>query len=201
MSLLLAFSTVSLQAASSPTDYTPAFIGLGGVIVGGLIQTGFSWMKQRDELAQAMRADVAKFCHEAANFSAHLQHFAKMARAGKLYEFSPEYRNKAADDLTQMLMQMRSAGYKLVAGTDQRIADQADCVTHAVITYSNQLSGIFARETTEPDQVYPDAAPVLAEINELATMVEPRIYERHARFRSHLGAKKLVAKQSRNRQL
>ena len=196
---------LDLMTAAEPVaaraDYTPALIGIGGVIIGGLIQTAFGVVKMRDEQAQKLRADVADFCHDAGVYLGRVQQYVDYARAGHLYKRSDDYRNQALEDVTEKYTRLRASGYRLLASTDQRIASRSNYITEDIAAHSHELSDLFllpepGRE--KPD--WPDTRPLLGQVNELATMVEPRLYERHSRFRSLHRAKKLIIKQRKKLQ-
>ena len=47
--------TVAAAEAAEPTDYTPAFIGLGGAIAGGLIGVTGQWFARKSERTSAQQ--------------------------------------------------------------------------------------------------------------------------------------------------
>lgn len=106
------------------------------MVIGGLVQTAFGIVKVRDEHAQTLRADVADFCHDARIYLGRVQQYVNFAKEGHLHNKSDGFRSAARDEVMEKYDRLRSSGYRLLAGTDQRIASFSNVITYRISTYT-----------------------------------------------------------------
>lgn len=100
-------TSVAEQASQAQPDYTPAVIGLGGVVVGGLIRVMAQTAKERSARVADMRADVMDFAHKATVMADNLAELENIRREkpflwksitqDKLQSFSAEHVQYAKD--------------------------------------------------------------------------------------------------------
>lgn len=194
MSLMLQVMAAAEPAAATPPDYTPALLGLAGVIVGGIIQTIAQIVKERSLRVNETRAKVMAFAHEAFQYVGLLSQLADLRTGGRWGQMPRDQKLETASELTTLLASVRASGVALVGAADYRIADYASDVVNDILAYSDAHQTLFHGEPRACDNPYPPNDHVILQINKLMNMVTPRFFERHARFRSVGAATRLIEK-------
>ncbi|MDQ0678099.1 hypothetical protein QFZ30_001481 [Arthrobacter pascens] len=154
-------------------DFTVAMIGFLGVLLGGIIQTGFAWRKARNDEAQDAGPRVTDFQHRARVYLIHLAKIARMQSSGDLQK-----ERKEVSDVLQQEMSLRyraavDAGLALASIPDSRVALRARQVTGLIEKLADLHDGLFGT----PPRQWPPSGDLPRFIEELLDMVAPAIWE------------------------
>lgn len=182
--------------AAAQVDYTPAFIGLCGVLIGGLIQVGAQIAKERSARVAAARADVMDFAHRSLAFVDYTADMVSL-RATKQWDRLPT--EKQVTKATAMSEEIRSihlAGVSLAKVSDARVADYGYEVLNSVLNYNRAHGGLYAPDYRPLEGSTALTYELKYKINILINMVYPRKYETHLRFRSQKESTRIVDKDS-----
>ncbi|MET4095096.1 hypothetical protein [Arthrobacter sp. UYCu712] len=170
------------QAAAPAPDYTPAIIGLSGVVIGGMIQTIAQVFKERSARVAQTRKDVMTFVAAGYLF---------VDRLGQVVDLFPkmnqEQRNSSSESITLNQRAAHAAGMMVAGAADQRVASYSVVVLNTMLEFREGVDSIMdGRKPTaeEACRTYPTLADSRAALNLLLNMVHPREYEIHLRFKS-----------------
>lgn len=192
-------TSVAEQAAQPPVDYTPAIIGLSGVVVGGIIQVLAQTAKERAARVASVRADVMDFAQKAMVMADNLAEL-EAIREKKPYwwaSLSVDELKAKSDEHTANFKAAHRAGILLAKASDPRVAEFSYQVLVHCMKFSNAREGLFGAGVRYEAVRAATHTDLRREIQVLINMVAPRKYERHMRFRSVKAAKRLVDKQRR----
>lgn len=182
------------QASHSQPDYVPAVIGLGGVVVGGVIQVIAQTAKERSARVAEMRADVMDFAYKATVMADNMAEIEGIRRDRPLLwnSFSQEKLQSLSDEHVHNAKEVHKAGTLLAKVSDPRVATYAKRVVQECMRFNNARQGIFALGANEAYLAQATHAKLRRDIDILTRMIAPRRYERHLRFRSTSRAATLV---------
>lgn len=188
------------------TELTTAFIGLAGVIFGGILQVHAQRRRDREKEIYEIRTKVASLSHVSRRLSSGLRQIAEEVNGlNSLYKKGTPKDSENLLNRKKLLRRITeetdsfngdisSAVHELDARADQKIGRQArrlaNTCTHATnvitptIRNENTLSGQEARELCDH---------ISYEAHILQKMVAPRRWERTYRFRSRARAEHEVA--------
>ncbi|MCD4850096.1 hypothetical protein LN996_04680 [Arthrobacter sp. AK01] len=197
--MLMSLVVSEVAVASPPTDYTPAIIGLGGVVLGGMIQTFAQIAKERAARVAQTRTDVLKFAHAAYSFVDVTNQYAG------LYHSMPRDNQKIAlARINELMHAAHESGMLLAGASDVRVGTFAVDVINQMMEYKDGFAHVFQwhGEAPEPDPAttFPTRADVRENITVIINMVHPRAYERHLRFRSAETARKSLAEEAKQKE-
>lgn len=187
-------SSVAEQATQPPVDYTPAIIGLAGVVLGGIIQVIAQTAKERAARVAASRADVMDFAQKAMTAVDNLQELEDMRKSqpARWTHFTDDQLKDMSDEVVVQFRDVHRSGILLEKVSDLRVAGYSRQVLAACRRYYNARQGLFAYGANEVSTAAHTHANVRREIDILVKMVSPRKFERHFRFRSAKSAAKLL---------
>lgn len=186
---------IILAAAEAPApDYTPALIGLGGVILGGIIQVIATRRNEVERQVKNVREESAQLAAAAADYSAVMAQLVRVLNPVKekflaeqeknpnteLSAFIDEdYWRRLGDEFMGNFAKAFNLSLSIAAGKDHRVADQAMKVHHVCTDAHNEAAPVL---TGEGDMTAERAEELRKEINleasVLLTMVGPRKIER-----------------------
>lgn len=182
-------------------EYIPAlltgFIGLLGVILGGLIQLVALRRKSIEEQIHELRRECSALATTATNYSATMAQFVRelhgyverVSEAGpatseELDEVNIETVEEVSKVMFSEFDKTFSTSLKLTAAKDHRIADQATKIRLKVVDVHNEVAPMLTHEswvTPQRGEVLRKSVETEAEI--LLGMVTPRCHESFSRFR------------------
>lgn len=187
-------SSVAEQVSQPPADYTPAVIGLAGVVVGGIIQVLAQMAKERAARVAASRADVMDFAQKAIVAIDNMQEIEDLRKSqpARWEHFTEDQLREMSEEVVVQFKEMQRSGILLEKVSDLRVAEYSRLVMTACRRYYNARQGIFAFGANEEATTAHTHARVRRKIDILVKMVAPRKFERHFRFRSANSAAKLL---------
>ena len=199
--------------APAPDIFTimlPALIGFCGVIFGGVLQVVAKHRADRYLHMTELRKSVAEFLVAVAGFATAIVQSATMidgARArikkdldeGKESE-EPEgqqdYLERLGEEMFSRYRETVDFSTKLMAASDERIADQAGDINLRLADVINEVGYMHTGTLHVPeDRAKEIQAEIMKEVNVLLNMIAPRWWEKFWNFRSAKSAERILAKE------
>ena len=180
----------SMELNESMPALITGFIGLLGVIIGGVIQVWSQHSRDRDKEIFEVRQKVSDFVIEAMDVAGRVQTIAKFLNESQRSE---DMKNMLLKELQEMTMSVQYKGIELLAWAETKINNQAVKVqrlcseaTREVRDAARNGGDLSAQKATLWKKV------ISQEANVLGKMVAPRIWERRLRFRRSERSRKLL---------
>lgn len=183
------------------TDYIPAlmtgFIGLLGVIIGGIINVIAQRRKAVEDQVWELRRECAALATAATNYSATMAQFVRELNryVTRIKEAGPttseeldEVNSETLEEVSRVMFehfdQTFTASLQLTAAKDHRIAKQATNIRLQVVDVHNEVAPMLTHESwVTPENSESLRKQIQNEAEILLGMVTPRWTESFTRFR------------------
>lgn len=182
-------------------DYTPALIGLFGVIIGGVLQVAAQIYRDRKNQLYELRKKTTVLISQANTFAALLRHLvaeynkAKQRGSRGLVVKNQQYLDELIGDLTSQRIELNHQTIELAAWSEKKIADQALRLQKECISAGNAiLPKIRKKQQLNSKEARTSIEKIVSEERILRKMIAPRPLERSIHIRTYKRASKMLAK-------
>jgi hypothetical protein len=206
--LLQTLMSVVADASPPAPDYTPALIGLGGVMLGGIIQAGAQHSTLRHNRMMEVRANVSELAQVISSYTTVFVQAADVINPAREklradLQRDPEAELDLDEDYFERLASAFFDAYRdflklsiaVMHCSDYRVSEKASSLHLAVTAHHNEVAQLFTgSKGFATDEAKVIQAEINADVSILMSMVTPGWTERHLRFRSARRAERGIEK-------